>query len=84
MIHPPPSQHLTFPLEFQQLVLELSSLSKKLYSKVLEMEAYKVGKVIENKNLDLQIALEQVKAATKELRKSLKRRKEMTIQLLEI
>ena len=43
------------------------------------MGAYKLGKVIKNKKLDLKIALEQVKDTKEELTKSLKKRKEMAI-----
>ena len=44
------------------------------------MEADKLGKVIENQNIDLQLAFEQVKVLKEELKKYLKRRKEMEIQ----
>lgn len=44
------------------------------------MEAYKLGKIIENKKLDVQIIFEQVKNEKETLRQSFKRRKEMEIQ----
>ena len=44
------------------------------------MEAYKLGKVTKNQKIDLHLAFEKVKVVKEELEKSLKRRKEMTIQ----
>lgn len=44
------------------------------------MEAYKLGKIIENQKLDVHLSFEQVKTVKETLRKSLKRGKEMEIQ----
>ena len=43
------------------------------------MEVFKLGKIIENQVIDVQLALHKVEEAREELRKSLKRRKEMAI-----
>ena len=44
------------------------------------MEAYKLGKMIKNQNLDLNLAFDKFKDTKEELKKSLKRRNEMAIQ----
>ena len=43
------------------------------------MEVYKLGKIIENKGIEIQLILHQLDEAREELRKSLKRRKETSI-----
>jgi hypothetical protein len=43
------------------------------------MEAFKLGKIIENRVIDIQLALHGLEEARDELRKSLKRRKELAI-----
>ena len=43
------------------------------------MEVYKLGKVIENQVIDIQLALHALEEAREELRKSLKRRKDIAI-----
>ena len=43
------------------------------------MEVFKLGKIIENQVIDVQLALHRVKEEREELRKSLKRRKDMAI-----
>ena len=43
------------------------------------MEVFKLGKIIENQVIDVQLALHKVEEAREELRKSLKRRKDMAI-----
>ena len=43
------------------------------------MEVFKLGKIIENQVIDVQLALHKVEKAREELRKSLKRRKDMAI-----
>lgn len=44
------------------------------------MEAYKMGKIIKNQKIDVQLSYEKFKATKETLSKSLKRRKEMEIQ----
>ena len=43
------------------------------------MEVFKLGKIIENQVIDVQLALHKVEEAREELRKSLKRRKDIAI-----
>ena len=43
------------------------------------MEVFKLGKIIENKVIDVHLALHKVEEAREELRKFLKRRKDMAI-----
>ena len=43
------------------------------------MKVFKLGKIIENQVIDVQLALHKVEEAREELRKSLKRRKDMAI-----
>ena len=43
------------------------------------MEVFKLGKIIENQVIDVHLALHKVEEAREELRKSLKRRKEIDI-----
>ena len=43
------------------------------------MEVFKLGKIIENQVIDVHLALHKVEEAREELRKSLKRRKEIAI-----
>ena len=43
------------------------------------MEVYKLGKIIENQGIEIQLILHQLDQAREELRKSLKRRKEISI-----
>ena len=43
------------------------------------MEVFKLGKIIENQVIDVQLALHKVEEEREELRKSLKRRKDMAI-----
>ena len=43
------------------------------------MEVFKLGKIIENQVIDVQLALHKVEEAKEELRKSLKRRKDIAI-----
>ena len=43
------------------------------------MEVFKLGKIIDNQVIDVQLALHKVEEAREELRKSLKRRKEIAI-----
>ena len=43
------------------------------------MEVYKLGKIIENQEIEIQLILHQLDEAREELRKSLKRRKEIAI-----
>ena len=44
------------------------------------MEVFKLGKIIEKQVIDVQLALHSVEEAREELRKSLKRRKDITIE----
>ena len=44
------------------------------------MEVFKLGKIIENHVIDVQLTLHKVEEAREELRKSLKRRKDMAIE----
>ena len=43
------------------------------------MEVYELGKIIENQAINVQLALHTLEEAREELKKSLKRRKEITI-----
>ena len=43
------------------------------------MEVFKLGKIIDNQVIDVQLSLHKVEEAREELRKSLKRRKEIAI-----
>ena len=43
------------------------------------MEVYTLGKIIENQEIDIQLALHALEEAREELRKSLKRRREIAI-----
>ena len=43
------------------------------------MKVYKLGKIIENQGIEIQLILHSLEEAREELRKSLKRRKEITI-----
>ncbi|MDF3686085.1 hypothetical protein [Enterobacter hormaechei] len=43
------------------------------------MEVFKLGKIIENQVIDVQLALHKVEEAREELRRSLKRRNEIAI-----
>ena len=43
------------------------------------MEVYKLGKIVENQGIEIQLIIHQLDEAREELRKSLKRRKEITI-----
>ena len=43
------------------------------------MEAFKLGKILENQVIDVQLALHSLEKARDELRKSLKRRKDLAI-----
>ena len=43
------------------------------------MEVYKVGKIIENQEIEIHLILHSLEEAREELRKSLKRRKEIAI-----
>ena len=43
------------------------------------MEVYKLGKIIENQGIEIQLILHQLVKAREELKKSLKRRKEISI-----
>ena len=43
------------------------------------MEVYKLGKIIENQGIEIQLILHQMDEAREELKKSLKRRKEIAI-----
>ena len=47
------------------------------------MEVYMLDKAIENKNLDLQIAIGQIRKLKEKLSQSLKRRKNITTQMNE-
>ncbi len=81
-LDPPLSITLSL-LDFQHLVLEKCTLGRSLSTwelNILKIKAYKLGKIIENKKIDVQITYEQVKATKVIVRKSLKRRKEMSIQ----
>ena len=44
------------------------------------MEVYKLGKIIENQEIEIHLILHQINEAREELNKSLKRRKEITIE----
>ena len=48
------------------------------------MEVFKLGKIIENKVIDVQLALHSLEKARDELRKSLKKRKDLAIAENEI
>ena len=48
------------------------------------MEVFKLGKIIENKVIDVQLALHSLEKARDELRKSLKKRKDLAIAKNEI
>ena len=48
------------------------------------MEASKLGKILENQETDVQLALHSLEKARNELRKSLKRRKDLAIAENEI
>ena len=43
------------------------------------MEFYKLGKIIENQEIKIHLSLHSLKEARKELRKSLKRRRDIAI-----
>lgn len=43
------------------------------------MEVYKMGKIIENQGIEIQLSLHSLAEAKEELRKSLKRRKKIAI-----
>ena len=43
------------------------------------MEVYKLGKIIENREIEIHLILHSLEEAREELRKSLKRRKDITI-----
>ena len=43
------------------------------------MEVYKLGKIIENQGIEVQLILHSLEEAKEELRKSLKRRKDIAI-----
>ena len=43
------------------------------------MEDYKLGKIIDNQGIEIQLILHQLDEAREELRKSLKRRKDISI-----
>ena len=43
------------------------------------MEVYKLGKIIENQGIEIQLILHSLEEAKEELRKSLKRRKDIVI-----
>ena len=43
------------------------------------MEFYKLGKIIENQGIEIQLILHRIDESREELRKSLKRRKEIAI-----
>ena len=43
------------------------------------MEVYKLGKIIENKEIEIHLILHSLEEAREELRKSLKRRRDITI-----
>ena len=43
------------------------------------MEVFKLGKIVDNQVIDMQLALHRVEEAREELRKSIKRRKEIAI-----
>ena len=45
----------------------------------MKIEVFKLGKIIENQVIDVQLTLHKVEEAREELRKSLKRRKEKAI-----
>ena len=47
--------------------------------KDLEIEVYKLGKIIENQGIEIQLILHQLDEAREELKKSLTRRKEIAI-----
>ena len=63
----PLSLRCTLPIKaFQQLVSKLCSLKKKpnsLEKKDLKMEVFKLGKIIENRVIDVQLALHKVEEA---------------------
>ena len=44
------------------------------------MAAYKLGKIIDNQMIDIQLILQQLEAVREKLRKSLRKRKDMDIQ----
>ena len=44
------------------------------------MEVYKLGKIIENRGIEIQLILHQLNEARDDLKKSLKRRKEISIE----
>ena len=50
-----------------------------LGEKYLEMEVYKLGKIIENQEIEIHLILHSLEEAREELRKSLKRRREIAI-----
>ena len=49
----------------------------------MEMEVYKMRKVIENQMIEIQIVLQKLEATKEELRKTLKRRKEIAIKKID-
>ena len=62
---------------YQSYVLRRRSFTNQ--RKDLEIEVYKLGKIIENQGIEIQLILRQVDEAREELTKSLKRRKEIAI-----
>ena len=44
------------------------------------MEVYKLGKIIENQGIEIQLILHQLNEAREDLKKYLKRRKEISIE----
>lgn len=49
--------------------------------KIFEMKDYKLGNIIENQKIDIHLALHQPETKSDQLKKSLKIRKELEIQL---
>ena len=74
----PPSQKFTFPIVIPTIGIRAKFSEREdlqPWGKILEMEVYKLGKVIENHKIEIQLILHQLNEAREDLKKSLRRRK---------
>ena len=80
LTQPPPK--VIFPFVNSNNWYQSKVLTRKrliAWRKGLKMEVYKLGKVIENQVIDIQLFPHNLEEAREELRKSLKRRREIVI-----
>ena len=78
----PPLLEVYFPLVNSKNWYKILVLTKRSFTtwrKDLEMEVYKIGKIIENQEIEIHLILHSLEEAREELRKSLKRRKDIAI-----